>query len=125
MLLTVSTKMEVLFLLIGIAIGIIVTLSRIAYSNYVITKRMILSARETLDELKKRVIPCRLEFDNDVIYMYRRDNALFLGKAENFTELEDNLKKLYPDLLFDVDREEIDEARVISKLNERRLKEIG
>lgn len=109
-----------LFFLSGIIIGIALALFMVAYVRSIVMQRIIIATRETMEEFKKHVIPCRLEFENDVIFMYRKDNGLFLGQGLTYKELEEQLEKTYPGKIFDVDIDELDEAKVISKLNERK-----
>jgi len=108
------------YFVVGLIFGVIAYLTFILYQRYKISTKIISNINETIQQLRSVVIPCRLEFDNDVIFVYRRDNGLFLAKGSSFQEIEQILANTYPEKLFDVDSEEIIEAKVISKINERK-----
>jgi hypothetical protein len=108
------------FFILGLIIGILAYLTFTYYRRYKISTKIIKNINQTIQELKSVVVPCRLEFDDDVIFVYRKDNGLFLAKGTSFEEVEQILARTYPEKLFDVDSEEIIEAKVISKINERK-----
>lgn len=106
--------------LLGFVIGSLITILYIGYRSHKELETMYTAAREALDDLKKVIIPCRIEIVDDTIFMYRRDNDLFLSKGSTLQEMEVDLKKRFPDNYFDVKQEEIDEAKVMSLFNERK-----
>ncbi len=73
-----------------------------------------------LEQFHRIVIPCKIEVVGDELFVYRTDNDLFLTKGLTIKELEVDLKARFPDNLFDVNQKQIDEARAISILNERK-----
>jgi len=101
-------------------VGVIIVSVYLAILNYHRMSNIVKIVQQTSQEIRERVSPCRLEFEDDVIYMYRRDDAMFLGKAKTLKELEQELIKRFPEKLFDVNSEEIVEAKLISRLNERK-----
>lgn len=112
---------EIIFIaMVGFLFGAITTGLYIVYLINKEKKELIFKAQTILDSLNEVVIPCKLDIVEDTIFMYRRDNDLFVSKARTLKELQVDLKKRFPDNYFDVNQEEIDEARVISILNERK-----
>lgn len=109
-----------MYFIIGLICGAFAYLLFTLYQQHKISTKIISNINQTLQELKSVIIPCRLEFDDDVIFVYRKDNGLFLAKGSSFEEVERTLARTYPEKLFDVDSEEIIEAKVISKINERK-----
>lgn len=111
---------SLLILIIGFIAGTIAGVVFIFFKVHNENKILLQKSEDLLKEMNEKVIPCKLEFHDDVIFMYRRDTGLFLTKGNQLNELEVDLKERFPDNYFDVDQSEIDEARVISLLNERK-----
>lgn len=112
---------ELLIILIaGFVFGAISTALYVSYLFNKQKKELLLKAQIMLQSLEEVVIPCKLDIVDDIIFLYRRDNDLFLSKGRTLEELQVDLKKRFPDNYFDVNQEQIDEARVISILNERK-----
>lgn len=100
--------------------GSVITIAVIAYNNYKAIKRIAISSKMALEQFHEIVIPCKIEVIGDELFIYRRDNDLFLTKGLTIKQLEVDLKARFPDNLFDVEQKQIDEARAISILNERK-----
>lgn len=99
---------------VGIVSGIV--------SSYIIKRELISTdeemdeqVKEIMDKIKKDVIPGKLEFVNNTILMYNRETNEFIAQAKSYEELEERLKKDFPEKYFDVKQEDIDHAKTIGK----------
>ena len=84
--------------------------------------RHLTSEAEDLEEhiiskMREDVIPCRLEFVNNTIFMYNRDTDDFIAQGKTFEELEQRCKERFPDKYFDVKQEDIEHAKNLGQQN--------
>jgi hypothetical protein len=99
--------------LIGIISGAVSAATVIGYSKYIQHKRltkMAYYAQGILEEFEERVINARLEIEDGVIRCYNKDTDEFLAQGKSMDEVNDVLKKRFPDKLFNVRQEQIDRA---------------
>lgn len=64
---------------------------------------------ETIENLKKTIIPARIEAAGTVLYMYNRETNEFLAQGNSFMELEKAARLKFPGKLFNVPQRELDE----------------
>lgn len=112
--------MDIVYILIGFFVGFFTVLGYNGYVRYKKAQRAYYEAKSMLDHLKENIVYCKIEIIDDEIFMYRKKDQMFLGKSKFLDDLDKQLQKMYPNKYFDVDDEQIEEAKFISKLNERK-----
>jgi predicted RND superfamily exporter protein len=99
-------------LIIGIAIGVILTLVVLNILAKLVdeirNKQLDKKLEEGLQKLREVVIPSRIEVVNGMLFLYNKENGEFIAQGKNFIELNDNAKARYPEKLFNVPQDEID-----------------
>jgi len=114
--------MELAYILFGFLVGFFTMLGYTGYVKYQRAKRAYFHTKSMLDELQEKIIYCKMEFVDNEIFIYRKKDSLFLARSKDLKDLDEQLQKMHPDKYFDVDEDQIEEAKFISKLNEREEK---
>jgi hypothetical protein len=103
--------------LIGLVLGVIITISINAYRYHRTTNEILTAAVEALETIKEKVVMAKIEVENNKLFMYDRKSGQFLATGNTMEEIEKKLKLDYPGKFFDVNQDELDTARAISILN--------
>ena len=79
------------------------------YARLKLLKELDSSINEKMNALKEKIVPSRIEEENGVLFLYHRETNEFLGQGNSFEELENTMKNKFPDKLFNVPQEEINQ----------------
>jgi hypothetical protein len=98
---------ELSLIVIGIIVGFFLT--RVCDAAVVLKQSHELEEKlkARLTEIKERIINSRIEKVADSLCLYNRDTNEFLGQGKNMDELEENVKRAYPNKLFNVPADQI------------------
>ncbi|ATV46377.1 hypothetical protein [Lake Baikal phage Baikal-20-5m-C28] len=62
-----------------------------------------------LSKFRETVVPSRLEEYGGMLFLYNKETNEYIGQGLTLAELERNVKKRFPEKLFNVKQEEIDQ----------------
>ena len=93
--------------LLGIAVGFILLKVAVKIEMYLLEKRIENRINTFFEELKKQIVPSRIEIVHGSLYMYHRETNEFLAQGKDFAELEKAAKLKYPNKLFNVPQDEL------------------
>jgi len=68
-------------------------------------------AQDILDELKSKIVDCKLEKHNDEFFLYNRETNEFLAQGKTYDDICETLKVKYPSKYFNVTGEDLDELK--------------
>ena len=105
--------------LVGIVFGIFISFALIKLIAAVVRKM----AEDTLDEklkeglekLKETIVPARIEDVNGLLFLYNRETEEFLGQGKDMQELNDVVRKRFPNRLFNVPQDELNKFQMKGK----------
>ena len=105
--------------LAGLAIGILLTVAIIraialAYLTYQ-ERKLDDAIKEGLEKLKETIVPARIEDVNGLLFLYNRETEEFLGQGKDMQELNDVVRKRFPNRLFNVPQDELDKFQMKGK----------
>lgn len=95
-------------LISSFVLGFIVCKVYISFGVYKENLKLEQQITEKLAELKSRIIPSRIEeADDGSLFLYNSDTNEFLGQGKTADELETNVKKKFPNKLFNIPPEQL------------------
>jgi hypothetical protein len=93
--------------LLGTLFGFVLYRFTVFVSVYFLEKRIEEKVEQTMKEIRKSLIPSKIEYTNGVYYMFNRETDEFLAQGKTFDELEKVAREKHPNKLFNVPKEEL------------------
>jgi hypothetical protein len=93
--------------ILGFILGAFLFAIHIQIKKFQTLRELETSVSESLDRLKEKIIPSRIEEENGMLYLYNKETNEFLAQGKTFRELEQNVKEKFPNKLFNVPQEEL------------------
>ncbi|MFZ9404032.1 MAG: hypothetical protein ACO25Q_06905 [Sediminibacterium sp.] len=99
-------------LIIGFLLALVVIKSLAVAYKQISDEKLDEKIKEGLEKLKETIIPSRIEISNGMLYLYNSETNEFLGQGKTMQELNDAVKKRFPNKLFNVPDEQLKKAKI-------------